>query len=133
MEPVRPRVPQDLRKDRNIPPHMTDPRGGLVSYSVSRPGEMEVQDLSRRSDPIDKGPHGYKGDPRDFDPHRPRPETYQRSTMEPNLKMGLPPPAHSHNPPNIPSHHGVQDLGKPMHRPDSRNKSPSVYQVGRIS
>ncbi|XP_059147260.1 uncharacterized protein LOC131934989 isoform X3 [Physella acuta] len=129
MEPVRPRVPQDLRKDRNIPPHMTDPRGGLVGYSVSRPGEMEVQDLSRRSDPIDKGPHGYKGDPRDFDPHRPRPETYQRSTMEPNLKMGLPPPAHSHNTPNIPSHHGVQDLGKPMHRPDSRNKSPSVYQV----
>lgn len=125
-------TPQDLRKDRrDLPPHMPDPRG-MIGYQIPRPGEreMEVQDLSRRADPLEKGPHGYKGNPRDFDPHRSRSDLYQRSTTEPARQMVAPPPAHSHHHPGVSGHPGPQDLGKPMHRPDSRNKSPSMYQVG---
>ncbi|BFZ19004.1 hypothetical protein BsWGS_22044 [Bradybaena similaris] len=120
---------QDLRKDRrDLPPHMPDPRG-MMGYPIPRPGdrEMEVQDLSRRAEPLEKGPHGYKGNPRDFDPHRSRTDIYQRSPAEPARQMVAPPPAHSHHHP-VSSHPAAQDLGKPMHRPDSRNKSPSMYQ-----
>ncbi|XP_055862801.1 serine/arginine repetitive matrix protein 2-like isoform X3 [Biomphalaria glabrata] len=126
-------TPQDLRKDkRELPPQMPERgNGSLVNYTIPRPSdrEMEVQDLSRRSDPLEKGPHGYKGDPRDFEPHRSRVDTYQRSTAEPTRQMAAPPPAHSHHAQSVSTHPAVQDLAKPMHKPDSRNKSPSMYNT----
>ena len=144
IEPGRSRgpTPQDLRKERP-PPHMGDPRGVLVGsggpgyppqpVGSSRDMDMQQELPPRRPDPLEKGPHGYKGDPRDFDPgHRSRPDSYQRSTAEPpGRQMAAPPPAHSHHHSGVPAgHSGAQDLGKPSgHRPDSRNKSPSMYQV----
>ncbi|GFO19902.1 nuclear receptor corepressor 1, partial [Plakobranchus ocellatus] len=134
-------TPQDLRKERPLP-HMGDPRAGIpgpggmgyppTSIGASRDMDLPQDILPRRPDPLDKGPHGYKGDPRDFDPqHRSRPDSYQRSTAEPPRQMAAPPPAHSHHHSGVSaSHSGAQDLGKPPgHRPDSRNKSPSMYQV----
>lgn len=138
-------MPQDLRKDTR----RDDPRAGMMNFppppsaSSSRPGDrelMELQDLSRRpADPLDKGgPHGYKGNPRDFDPPRMRLDPYhQRSStvVGPSRQMIAPPPAHSHHPPTVSGGHPPpppppQDLGKsPAHRPDSRNKSPSAYSV----
>ncbi|RUS76384.1 hypothetical protein EGW08_015864 [Elysia chlorotica] len=140
MDPGRSRgpTPQDLRKERG-PPHMGDPRGGMLGpgfppppVGSSRDGDLQQDLPPRRPDPLDKGPHGYKGDPRDFDPgHRSRPDSYQRSPAEVPRQMAAPPPAHSHHHSGVPAAHtGAQDLGKPPgHRPDSRNKSPSMYQV----
>lgn len=145
MDPTRSRgpTPQDLRKER-LTPHMGDPRGAMLGpgggvyphppVGSSRDIDLQQDLQPRRPDPLDKGPHGYKGDPRDFDPgHRSRPDSYQRSTAEPPRQMAAPPPAHSHHQSGIPAvHSGAQDLGKPPgHRPDSRNKSPSVYQDSR--
>ncbi|KAH9490196.1 hypothetical protein Btru_049405 [Bulinus truncatus] len=126
-------TPQDLRKDkRDLPPHVPERvSGGQMNYTMPRSADrdMEVQDLSRRSDPLEKGPHGYKGDPRDFEPNRSRVDTYQRSMAEPARQMVAPPPAHSHHLPSVSGHPAVQDLAKPMHKTDNRNKSPSIYNT----
>ena len=111
------------RKERRDPQHLQDPRAMLGYPNLPPRGEHDREvDLSRRGEPIDKGPLGYKGDPtKDIEFLRNRPDTYQRSTAEPTRHMGAPPPAHQNHP---------QDLQK--HRPDSRNKSPSIYQVDNV-
>ena len=62
-----------------------------------RSGDFKVHDLT-----VDKGARGYKGDPRDFDPHgqlRPG-DPYSRQMDDPQqrkvITMVTPPPAHSH-------------------------------------
>ncbi|XP_050409847.2 nuclear receptor corepressor 1 isoform X2 [Patella vulgata] len=123
--------PQDLRtlKDKGLEQvammHQVDTRTG-IPYAVPRYAdreppdarhtrEPEIQDYSRRVD-MDRGPHGYKGDPRDFESPRQRMmlDPYPRLPDQALAKpMGAPPPAHSHH-----SH---------QTRPESRGKSPSIY------
>ncbi|KAL3856873.1 hypothetical protein ACJMK2_011584, partial [Sinanodonta woodiana] len=110
-------LPQDLRKrepSRASPypmdyqrgsPYMTGTRGPEArDIAVSRPNqEYEVQDLSRRSQELEKGPHGYKGDPRDFHSQPKSGESFTRQMEEAQnmSKIGTivtPPPAHSHRP-----------------------------------
>jgi hypothetical protein len=77
--------------------------------------------------PDPKDMSGYKGNPHDFDPHRS--SRYDLYTRRPDSggpvhpTMQAPPPAHSHQ---------ASDMKNPR-RPDSRNKSPSVYPDPRSS
>ncbi|KAK7506029.1 hypothetical protein BaRGS_00002751, partial [Batillaria attramentaria] len=149
MSGASPGGPQDLRKERHEP--LPDPRVGMA-YPRPRSGDLrdprdqhdprdmregcdprglpgreyEVQDLSRRQpEIIDKGPHGYKGNPHDFDPTRGRTyDMYARGGPDggpQHRPMAAPPPAHSH--------HTSSSVGQAPRRPDSRNKSPSMYPV----
>ena len=90
------------------------------------------QDLSRRQpDLIDKGVHGYKGNPHDFDPHRSRTyDMYARGGPEGGAlhrPMAAPPPAHCHHSSSSVAQPEALSMKNPR-RPDSRNKSPSMYQ-----
>ena len=51
-------LPSDLAKDRRDPQHLPDPRPPMMPYSGMSQRDMEAQDLSRRGEPMDKGPHG---------------------------------------------------------------------------
>ena len=93
-----------------------------------------LQDLSRRQpELLDKGVHGYKGNPHDFEPHRSRSyDMYARGGPEgvgggSHRPMAAPPPAHSHHPSSSVAQPEALSMKNPR-RPDSRNKSPSVYQ-----
>ena len=98
----------DLRKDRPDPRmDYQDPRAmyqQMPGRGVDRspreakdPRDFKVHDLT-----VEKGAQGYKGDPRDFDPHgQHRPgDPYSRQIEDPQqrkvIAMVTPPPAHSH-------------------------------------
>ncbi|XP_025090723.1 nuclear receptor corepressor 1-like isoform X5 [Pomacea canaliculata] len=152
---VGPGGPQDLRKDRSEP--LPDPRAALP-YSMLRPvdsrdardprevhdardpremrdprglpgRDCEVQDLSRRQPEIlEKGPHGYKGNPHDFFDRGRSYDMYPRGPPDNAAQLhmsAVPPPAHSHH---TTSTVQLESLALKMpRRPDSRNKSPSMY------
>ncbi|KAL5016148.1 hypothetical protein ScPMuIL_005737 [Solemya velum] len=97
--------------------------------------EYEVQDLSRRSTDVEKGPHGYKGDPRDFDPRSQRQyESYSRPVEDVQKRapsMAAPPPAHSHHQPSQFTH--SEPLSLKTRPSESRDKSPTQYHAERRS
>ena len=80
---------------------------------------------------MDKGVHGYKGNPHDFDPHRSRTyDIYARGGPDGGAShrpMAAPPPAHCHHSSSSVSQPEAMSMKNPR-RPDSRNKSPSMYQ-----
>ncbi|XP_041350209.1 uncharacterized protein LOC121369305 isoform X2 [Gigantopelta aegis] len=112
-------IPQDLRKEkrealhqpmagspRNMPPYVlgSDPR--------------DVQDLSRRPlEFVDKGAHGYKGDPHDFTPHS---NMYRHDRVQTGPTL-VPPPAHTHHTP-VHQPDGVLPL-KTTTPPEGQDKS----------
>ncbi|KAK3589150.1 hypothetical protein CHS0354_017117 [Potamilus streckersoni] len=136
-------LPQDLRKrepSRASPypadyqrgsPYLTGTRGpDARDLAVSRPNqEYEVQDLSRRSQDLDKGPHGYKGDPRDFHSQPKSGESFTRQMEEAQnmSKIGTivtPPPAHSHRP----TLYGTGDaLALKSRTPEGHDKQMLMY------
>ncbi|XP_046570749.1 LOW QUALITY PROTEIN: uncharacterized protein LOC124278997 [Haliotis rubra] len=129
-------MPQDLRKEKRepiMPPMQGDSRSmpRTAARHMEREGphdhreSKDATDLSRRPlDFTDKGPHGYKGDPRDFDPHRQRTfDSYTRAAERVPSQMVVPPPAHSHH--GTPSVH--QSDASRGRQPEMRDKSPSLY------
>ncbi|XP_064619549.1 protein PRRC2A-like isoform X2 [Lineus longissimus] len=128
---------------RQRPPGGPPPQPPMREPREQPPADYEVKDLSTRSN-RDRSPHGYKGDPRDFEPRDARPfEPYMRPGVVEDTpkRLGAPPPAHSHHysasgepmrdsgppPPPVPPH---RDHPRDQYRqyPDQRDKSPSAAQ-----
>ena len=105
-----PVIPTDLRKDRPDPRMDFQDQRAMYQQMHGRPmdrspreakdprgGDYKPHDLT-----LEKGSHGYKGDPRDFEPHgQHRPgDPYGRRLEDPQqrkvISMVTPPPAHSH-------------------------------------
>jgi hypothetical protein len=88
-------------------------------------------DLSmRQPEGVDKTTHGYKGDPRDFeplgshrggDPYRGQGEDPQQRKV---MAMATPPPAHAHRRSPFP----MQEAISLKTRSEGIEKSPSMYQ-----
>ena len=106
-----PQIPTDLRKDRPDPRMDFQDQRAMYQQMHGRgmdrspreakdprSGDYKPQDLT-----LEKGSHGYKGDPRDFEPrsqHRPGDPYSRRLVEDPQqrkvIPMVTPPPAHSH-------------------------------------
>ncbi|XP_053376289.1 nuclear receptor corepressor 1-like isoform X2 [Mercenaria mercenaria] len=113
------RDPRDIRGDpRDI---RGDPRGPPS-------GGMDLS--MRQPDGVDKVAHGYKGDPRDFEPlgsHRSS-DPYRGQSDDPQqrkvISMATPPPAHAHRR----SPFQIQEAIALKGRSEGMEKSPSMYQ-----
>ena len=119
------RDPRDMRGDPR------DMRGDTRDMRGAPSAGIDLSTHSiRQSEGMDKVVQSYKGDPRDFDPHRST-DSYRGQPMEEKPRVGMsmvtPPPAHAHQ---RRSPFTMQAADMMKGRPEM-DKSPGLYQDNR--
>ncbi|XP_069134588.1 filaggrin-like [Argopecten irradians] len=130
---------QDLRKDKPEPavsPAFSG-RNTLSPYhNMARQLEKEADMREARDMPQDlsKGPHGYRGNPRDMDPRSGGHSEFRRHGEDGSRQAVAPPPAHSQRPvlyppTEIPGRQSAEGHKSPSPYPHDRQSSPALRHL----